>query len=164
MDATILRMAAYGFALFDTEIGRCAIAWGGRGVAGVQLPEAHERATRARVLRRFPGAHEAPPPPDVRRAVEGISALIRGEASDLSAVALDMDGLPPFQRRVYEVARGILPGTTLSYGDLAAGLVNAKQRGLWGKPLRETPSRSSYHATVSSQRAAGSAASRRTAA
>ena len=43
------------------------------------------------------------------------------------------------------------------------GLVNARQRGPWGKPLRETPSRSSYHATVSSQRAAGSAASRRTA-
>ena len=139
MDATILRMAAYGFALFDTEIGRCAIAWGGRGVAGVQLPEAHERATRARVLRRFPGAHEAPPPPDVRRAVEGISALIRGEASDLSAVALDMDGLPPFQRRVYEVARGILPGTTLSYGDLAARLGEREAARAVGQALARNP-------------------------
>ena len=30
---------ASGFALFDTAIGRCGVAWGERGVAGVQLPE-----------------------------------------------------------------------------------------------------------------------------
>jgi len=135
----MLRMAASGFALFDTEIGRCAIAWGDRGVTGIQLPAAHERATRARVPRRFPGAREAPPPPDVRRAVEGISALIRGAASDLSAVALDMDGLPPFRRRVYEVARGIPPGTTLSYGDLAARLGERKAARAVGQALARNP-------------------------
>jgi methylated-DNA-[protein]-cysteine S-methyltransferase len=27
-----------GFALFDTAIGRCGIAWGERGIVGLQLP------------------------------------------------------------------------------------------------------------------------------
>ena len=113
---------ALGFALFDTAIGRCGIAWSGRGVAGVQLPEAREVATRARLLQRFRGAREAPPPPEVRRALQGIVALLRGEPSELEAVALDTDGVPPFHRRVYEVARTIPPGATLSYGDIAARL------------------------------------------
>jgi methylated-DNA-[protein]-cysteine S-methyltransferase len=115
-------MTGHGFALFDTAIGRCGIAWGGRGIVGVQLPEARELATRARVLQRFPDAREAPPPPDVQRALDGIVALLRGEASALEAVALDMDRVPAFHRRVYEVARTIAPGATLSYGDIAARL------------------------------------------
>src|SRR4029077_2790457 len=97
-------MTAHGFALFDTPIGRCGIAWGSRGVVGGQLPEAREPATRARVLRRLPDAREAPPPPDVQRALAAITALLRGEASDLSTIALDMERVPPFHRRVYEVA------------------------------------------------------------
>jgi methylated-DNA-[protein]-cysteine S-methyltransferase len=115
-------MMEHGFALFDTDIGPCGIAWGARGVTGVQLPEASEARTRARLVRRYPHAREAPPPADVRRVIDGIVALLRGEASDLSAAALDMDGLPEFDRRVYEVARDIAPGATLSYGEIAARL------------------------------------------
>ena len=115
-------MTARGFALFETAIGLCGIAWGERGLVGVQLPEASEARTQARMRRRFPDAPEAPPPPAVQRAIEGIVALLRGEAVDLSAVALDVDGVPPFDRRVYEVARAIPPGATLSYGEIAARL------------------------------------------
>src|SRR6266850_6912827 len=115
-------MKAEGFTLFETSIGRCAIAWGGRGVAGVQLPEGRETETRARMRRQFPGAREAAPPLEVQRAIEGIVALLRGEGRDLSGVPLDMDGVPPFHRRVYEATRAIPPGTTLSYGDVAARL------------------------------------------
>jgi O-6-methylguanine DNA methyltransferase len=115
-------MTASGFALFDTAIGRCGIAWGKRGVAGVQLPEAGEAETRARMLHRFPAAGETAPPPEVEKAVERIVALLRGEAGDLAEVTLDMDQVPAFHRRVYEVARTIPPGKTLSYGDIAARL------------------------------------------
>jgi methylated-DNA-[protein]-cysteine S-methyltransferase len=117
-----MTMAGQGFALFDTAIGRCGIAWGSRGVLGVQLPEAREAATRARVLRRFPDASEATPPALIRRAIDGIVALLGGQAADLSAVALDMDSVSPFHRRVYEIARAIPPGATASYGELAARL------------------------------------------
>jgi methylated-DNA-[protein]-cysteine S-methyltransferase len=110
------------FTIFETAIGPCGIAWGERGIAAVQLPEANEQKTRARMLRRFPDASEAPPPPDVQRAVDGITALLRGEVSDLSTVALDMEDLPAFNRRVYEVACTIPPGATLSYGEITARL------------------------------------------
>ena len=115
-------MTSHGFTLFDTAIGRCGIAWGARGVAAVQLPEGRDPETRARLIRRLPDAREAPPPPDVQRALDGITTLLRGEATDLSGVALDMERVPPFHRRVYEVARTIPPGTTLSYGEVAARL------------------------------------------
>src|SRR5207247_1652832 len=132
-------MIAHGFALFDTAIGRCAIAWSGRGILAVQLPEADERKTRARLIRRFPQAHEASPPPAVARALEGIAALLRGERIDLSVVALDLDGVPPFHRRVYEVTRTIAPGVTRSYGEIAARLGAPRSARAVGRALGRNP-------------------------
>lgn len=114
--------ATRGFALFDTAIGHCGIAWSGDAVAGVQLPESREAATRARLQRRFPAAREATPPAAVRRAIDAIRALLDGERPDLSAIALDMAGVPAFHRRVYEAARAIPPGATQSYGEIATRL------------------------------------------
>jgi methylated-DNA-[protein]-cysteine S-methyltransferase len=120
-------MTARAFALFDTAIGRCGIAWGARGISGVQLPEASEAKTRARLVRRYPHVRETPAPADVRRAIDAIASLLRGEPTELSSIALDMHGLPEFDRRVYEAARSIAAGTTLAYGELA---VRIGERGL----------------------------------
>jgi methylated-DNA-[protein]-cysteine S-methyltransferase len=35
-------------------------------------------------------------------------------------VSLDREKVPPFARRVYEIARAIPPGATLTYGEIAA--------------------------------------------
>jgi O-6-methylguanine DNA methyltransferase len=113
-------MMAYGFTLFETAIGQCGVAWGDRGLVGVQLPEASEAETRERMLQRFPAAAEIAPPHGVQLAIDNIVALLRGEPSDLSAIELDMEDVAPFHRRVYEVARAIPPGGTLAYGDVAA--------------------------------------------
>jgi len=115
-------MSAYSFAVFDTEIGPCAIVWSARGVAGVQLPETNERATSARVARRFAGAQEAEPPPDVQRAVDGIVALLRGERPDFGDVAMDFGDLPEFNLKVYDIARAIPAGETMTYGEIAERL------------------------------------------
>jgi O-6-methylguanine DNA methyltransferase len=132
-------MTEHAFTLFDTAIGRCGIAWSGRGIACVQLPEADEASTRARILKRCPDAREALPPPGVARAIDGIAALMRGEAIDLSAVALDMDGVPPFYRRVYEAARTIAPGATLTYGEIAARLGDPAAARAVGQALGQNP-------------------------
>src|SRR3954468_17786594 len=113
-------MPASGFALFDTAIGRCAVAWGARGICGLQLPEANAAATRRRMALRFPGFIESAPPAAVQRAIDRVVTLLRGEATDLSQVVLDMEGVAPFQRRVYELARTIPSGQTLSYGEVAS--------------------------------------------
>src|SRR5215207_852874 len=109
-------METTGYTLFETALGSCGIAWGSRGIAAVQLPYADERALPAR-MRRF--GTESPPPPDVRRAIGEIVALLAGEPRDLSSVALDMERVPEFNRRVYAVARAIPPGETLTYGEVA---------------------------------------------
>ncbi|MGH3778082.1 MAG: methylated-DNA--[protein]-cysteine S-methyltransferase [Pseudonocardiaceae bacterium] len=137
-------MTADGFALFDTDLGRCGIAWGARGIVGVQLPEASDGATQARIVRRCPQADEAPPPPAVQHAIDGIVALLHGEAGDLSAVdlsavELDMDAVPPFHRRVYELVRTIAPGETVSYGEIAAQLGAAGSARAVGQALGRNP-------------------------
>jgi methylated-DNA-[protein]-cysteine S-methyltransferase len=110
------------FTLFDTAIGCCGIVWSTRGVVGVQLPEKSEQATRNRVLRRYPVARETPPPAEVQRVIDRIGALLRGEPVELSDVGLDSGAVSEFNRRVYDVARGIRPGATLSYGEIAERL------------------------------------------
>jgi methylated-DNA-[protein]-cysteine S-methyltransferase len=115
-------MPGQGFAVFSTAIGSCGIAWGPRGVTCVQLPERTAQATRDRVRRRHPEAIEVPPPSDIQQAIDAIVGLLRGEARDLSGIALDMADIPPFRRRLYDALRGIPAGATLSYGELAARL------------------------------------------
>jgi methylated-DNA-[protein]-cysteine S-methyltransferase len=115
-------MSDIGFTLFDTAIGRCGIAWSERGIVAVRFPERDDAATRGRILRRFPDAHEAEPSVEAQRAIDGIIALLNGEPRDLREVTVDLDDVSDFNRRVYEVARSIGPGTTLSYGEVAARL------------------------------------------
>ncbi|HXZ86675.1 MAG TPA: methylated-DNA--[protein]-cysteine S-methyltransferase, partial [Myxococcota bacterium] len=132
-------MSAIGCAYFETPLGRCGLAWSERGVLGVQLPEGGEAATRARLRRRFPAAVEGEPPAAARRAIDGIAALLRGEPSALEGVPLDLAGLPAFQRRVYEAARAIPPGSTLSYGALARRLGDARLARAVGQALGRNP-------------------------
>jgi len=111
------------FALFETAIGHCGIVWSERGIVGVQLPARSERATRDHVIRRFPGAiASSKAPASVRRAIDDIVALLGGEPRDLADVMLDQEGVADFNRRVYEVTRGIPAGRTLSYGEIAERL------------------------------------------
>ena len=117
-----MTMNSEGFTLFDTRYGHCGIAWGPRGIVGVQLPEADSAATRARMRKRFPLLRESAPPPDVKAAMARITHLLTGGIDDLGDVGLDWHGVSEFQRRVYELARRIPPGETRTYGDMATEL------------------------------------------
>ncbi len=86
------------------------------------FPTRSEDALRARLLKRFPDAVEGPVPPRVQTAIDGVIALLSGEKKDLTAIAVDDSDIPDFNRRVYAIARGIPPGETLSYGDIAKRL------------------------------------------
>lgn len=115
-------MSERGYTIFDTSVGRCGIAWGELGVLGVQLPEAREIETRRRLFQLFPEARELRPPAEIQSAIDGIAALLRGKAADLSDVRLDMTGLPPFNGRVYQFTRTIPRGETMTYGEVASRL------------------------------------------
>jgi methylated-DNA-[protein]-cysteine S-methyltransferase len=132
-------MTGRSLAIFEAAIGTCAVVWSARGVAGVQLPETTELATRAWLLRRFPDAEERDPPPSVQRAIEAIVALLRGEARDLRDLPLDLDGVPEFNRRVYEIARAIPPGKTMTYGEIAKQLGDRLLARAVGQALGHNP-------------------------
>jgi methylated-DNA-[protein]-cysteine S-methyltransferase len=112
-------MRATGSTLFRTAIGSCGIAWNERGVVGVQLPESSDARTRARMIERFPAMAESRCPRDIQPAIDSIVALMQGKRIDLAYITLDMDGVPDFNRRVYEITRTIPPGKTISYGSIA---------------------------------------------
>jgi methylated-DNA-[protein]-cysteine S-methyltransferase len=112
-------MASDGFALFETAIGTCGVAWNERGIIAVQLPERNETATWARLGGLHPDAVEQPPPTMVAAAIEAMTTLLGGGEVDLTDIAVDLDPVPEFHRRVYEITRTIPAGKTLTYGDIA---------------------------------------------
>jgi methylated-DNA-[protein]-cysteine S-methyltransferase len=81
----------------------------------------------------------------VQYAIDGIVALLHGkagdfaEAVDLSVIELDMDRVPPFHRRVYQIARTIAPGETMTYGEIAAQLGSPGSARAVGQALARNP-------------------------
>ncbi len=113
-----------GFAVFETALGVCGVAWGPQGLVGVQLPQDDptEQPARRRMCQRFPELPEAEPNAEARRAIAAVQALLEGAQDDLRDIVLDMRGLSDFHRRVYELARRIPPGYTRTYGEIAEEL------------------------------------------
>lgn len=132
-------MSSQGFALFDTVIGRCGLAWGQRGLIGVQLPEATPGAAWARLRKRFPDALEAEPPEEMDMVIDRIRDLLGGERDDLTDVPLEQDGQSPFNLRVYAIARAIRPGETSTYGQVAVAMGEPGASRAVGKALGENP-------------------------
>jgi len=127
------------YALFDTPIGICGIEWGPRGINGVQLPMGGEQKTRARIRQRRGEIGEAEPTAEVKAAIARIVALLEGKADDLADIALDLDGVPEFNRGVYDIARKIPPGQTLTYGDIAKQLGGVELSRDVGQALGHNP-------------------------
>jgi methylated-DNA-[protein]-cysteine S-methyltransferase len=115
-------MIPLGFALFDTAIGRCGVAWSDRGIVAVQLPQPSDAQTRARLRQRHGDLPEAAPTQAVGYAIDRIVTLLEGQPIDLSDILLDLAEVSEFQRSVYAIAREISVGRTLTYGDIARQL------------------------------------------
>lgn len=132
-------MTTRGFALFDTVIGRCGLAWGADGLVGVQLPEATPGAAWARLRKRFPDAVEAEPPPEIEAVIDRIRDLLAGGRDDLADIILDEAGQSAFNLRVYAIARAIPPGETSTYGEVARAMSEPGAARAVGKALGENP-------------------------
>jgi methylated-DNA-[protein]-cysteine S-methyltransferase len=132
-------MTARAFALFGTAIGTCAIAWGTRGIVWLRLPHSDEHALRLSAVRHLPEALESMPPPGIDLAIRDIIRLLAGETADLSRIALDMTDVPAFKRQVYEIAREIPPGETMTYGAIAQRLGDVTLSRAVGQALGQNP-------------------------
>jgi methylated-DNA-[protein]-cysteine S-methyltransferase len=69
----------------------------------------------------------------------GAASQACNEDTDLSRIVLDDEQLPEFDRRVYEIARTIPSGATLSYGDVAERLGARNQARDVGQSLARNP-------------------------
>lgn len=121
-------------ALFETALGPLVIAWSERGIRRVQSKNAAPALVRA--LER---SAEPSRPPWVEEAIAKIQRHLEGAPQDLSRMPLDMDGLPTFHRRVYELAREVPPGETASYGELASRAGNPAAARAVGQALAANP-------------------------
>jgi methylated-DNA-[protein]-cysteine S-methyltransferase len=100
---------------FDTALGRCAVRWSEAGITDVLLPIASGR----------PGPtieDGLDVPPFVRRAIEGMAAVLAGRPADLRDVPLDERDLDDLRRAVYAATREIPPGSTRTYGEVARAI------------------------------------------
>jgi len=128
-----------GFAVFDTAVGSCGVAWRARGLTRLQLPGGDAVRMRAWLRDRFADAAETAPSAEVGRALDAIGKLLAGEPDDLRWVALDLGDVAPFSRRVYEATREIPPGDTSTYGEVAAAAGSPGAARAVGQALARNP-------------------------
>jgi len=107
------------YALFDSALGECALAWSDAGVARVWLPEALPGRLRVRLSRDATMGSEAQPAGEIASAIGDIQALLRGVRVDLGAVRIDDSRIDAFDRGVYAAARLIPAGRVVTYAVLA---------------------------------------------
>ena len=108
------------YTLFDTAIGRCGIAWRSGLVVATALPGEDDASTGRHLLRRVPDAAEAQPDDVAASAIDLVQRLLSGEAANLSAIPVDLDACPAFERQIYALLREVPTGSTITYGELAA--------------------------------------------
>jgi methylated-DNA-[protein]-cysteine S-methyltransferase len=110
---------ARGYCLFDTAIGACGLAWSEHGVTHVQLPEASRDKTEQRLRSRVQRDRRSTPTPAIDRLIADLRGYLEGRRMDFRAIRLDLEQAESFDRRVYDAARTVGWGETVTYGDLA---------------------------------------------
>lgn len=119
-------MGRSAYTLFDTEFGQCGIVWKQSArdntvvVVGFQLPEVTPRQAERRIMGKWGANRAEGVPPAIQDVIRRVRLHFKGRAQDFRDVVLDLDGLTPFARQIYETAREVLPGQTATYGRLAA--------------------------------------------
>lgn len=113
------RGSGIGYALFDTMLGPCGVAWSTSGITRVQLPEADALATEERLARWSPDIRKSEPIPLAARAIDELQGYFRGMKTDFAGVTLDLGACSPFHREIYATLRRVGWGETTTYGGLA---------------------------------------------
>lgn len=112
------------YAMFETPLGSCGLAWNDVGVTWLQLPEDTPEATRARLLSKRPdvGTEEAKlraAPRWVRDAVTRVRQHLAGKPQPLADVPIDLSFASELHTKVYRALRAVPAGRTTTYGALA---------------------------------------------
>jgi methylated-DNA-[protein]-cysteine S-methyltransferase len=115
-------MSALWFCTASTRLGALGIVWSDAGIVETWMHARSIDGARAHIRRGYPDGVEAVPPAAMTAAIGDILALLAGERRDLRGINLDMARVPEFDGRVYGAVRGIPPGSTMTYGEVAKAL------------------------------------------
>src|SRR5690349_16540988 len=102
-----------------TAMGAIGIVWSDHGISATWMHAGTPARARAQIRREYPEAVETIPSEEVASSLDAIVAVLAGAPIDLKGVALDMRTIPEFDRRVYDIARTIPAGSTMTYGEIA---------------------------------------------
>lgn len=111
--------------VIDTAIGGIGLAWSGRGLTRLRLPERDRVATEARHAARGSGSVDdvlSAAPAFVAELVARLIAYAGGERVDFAEVPLDLDGARAFDLPVWRASCAINWGETVTYGELTRRL------------------------------------------
>ena len=128
-----------GCGLFDTVIGPCGVGWSERGVTRLVLPGADPEATAERLGGRREALSAVRPPAHIAPVIADVQRFLDGARVDFATVALDLSAVTPFRRSVYEAARRLGWGETVSYGELAQRAGRAGAARAVGQALANNP-------------------------
>jgi methylated-DNA-[protein]-cysteine S-methyltransferase len=126
------------YCVFDTAIGPCGVAWSGRGLTRLQLPESDRSATERRLNKGAVRATGAPPA-EIAQLIADVQAYMSGRSVDFAAVEIDLTDVEPFESRVYAAARAVPWGQTVSYGELARRIDSPGAARAVGRALARNP-------------------------
>ncbi len=107
-------------AIFDTALGCFGIGWTDKGLARVLLPGEDPAIMWERLGR--DGAKPGEPTLSISALIHRIEDYADGEPVDFSDSHLDLQGIPAFHRRTYDLLLQVKWGETLTYGELARKL------------------------------------------
>ena len=136
-------MKQSAYCVFETLLGACGIAWKEKEnprippvVTFLLLPESTRSLTETRIAGSSGGRKARVPPPHIARIIKRVQKHLHGDAQDFRDVVVDLDGSAPFARQVYEAARNIPAGRTMTYGELAANMNRPTASRAVGQALR----------------------------
>lgn len=110
--------------VFETALGWMGLAWSDAGVTRVLTQQSNREDCERRMVRLTHGGSKtveaAALPPEIACAVDLLKRYAAGETIDFSPVKLDLAGIEPFRLAIYDAARTLRFGETVTYGQLAA--------------------------------------------
>lgn len=123
--------------IFETPWGWVGLAAGAKGLVRLVLPGPRKRPD-LEALAGLRGEAPAPARTLAARAEREVREYLAGRRRTFSIPA-DLDGLPPFQRKVLLAERRIPYGRTVTYGELAAKVGRPRAARAVGQALAHNP-------------------------
>lgn len=123
---------------FATALGEFALVWTDRGVRRLYLPGGDGAEVQDKMARL--GAVPGEPDRAISAILDRIEDYAEGENVDFSAVPLDLESVPEFHRRCYDILLTFGWGVTTTYGEIArrlgdVGLSRAVGQAMGANPI-----------------------------